>query len=114
MAWKRGNCQCGRVSAQRPQTTLTREQREAVGRFLTGIAAANGIIERKEVTALRSAYPRSTLRPTNSTVFSKNSAAPPSNRSKSRAAINPPILERQSPRGRKPRPTPGSSSMRAC
>ena len=41
---------------KRLQTTLTREQREAVGRFLTGIAAANGIIDRKEVTALRSAY----------------------------------------------------------
>ena len=41
---------------KRLQTTLSREQREAVGRFLTGIAAANGIIDRKEVTALRSAY----------------------------------------------------------
>ena len=38
---------------KRLQTALTREQREAVGRFLTGIAAANGIIDRKEVTALR-------------------------------------------------------------
>ena len=41
---------------KRLQTALTRDQREAVGRFLTGIAAANGIIDRKEVTALRSAY----------------------------------------------------------
>ena len=41
---------------KRLQRGLTREQREAVGRFLTGIAAANGIIDRKEVTALRSAY----------------------------------------------------------
>jgi len=41
---------------KRLQTALTREQREAVGRFLTGIAAANGIIDRKEVTALRNAY----------------------------------------------------------
>ncbi len=38
------------------QTSLTREQRETVGRFLTGIAAANGIIDRKELAALRSAY----------------------------------------------------------
>ena len=38
---------------KRLQTTLAREQREAVGRFLTGIAAANGIIDRKEVSALR-------------------------------------------------------------
>jgi TerB-C domain len=35
---------------------LSRQQREAVGRFLTGIAAANGIIDRKEVSALRAAY----------------------------------------------------------
>jgi uncharacterized tellurite resistance protein B-like protein len=41
---------------KRLQSALTREQREAVGRFLTGIAAANGIIDRKEVTALRNAY----------------------------------------------------------
>jgi hypothetical protein len=41
---------------KRLQAVLTREQREAVGRFLTGIAAANGIIDRKEVTALRTAY----------------------------------------------------------
>ena len=41
---------------KRLQTALSREQREAVGRFLTGIAAANGIIDRKEVTALRTAY----------------------------------------------------------
>ena len=41
---------------KRLQTALSREQREAVGRFLTGIAAANGIIDRREVTALRTAY----------------------------------------------------------
>jgi uncharacterized tellurite resistance protein B-like protein len=41
---------------KRLQTNLTRQQREAVGRFLIGIAAANGNIDRKEVTALRSAY----------------------------------------------------------
>jgi uncharacterized tellurite resistance protein B-like protein len=41
---------------RRLQATMTREQREAIGRFLTGIAAANGIIDRKEATALRSAY----------------------------------------------------------
>jgi uncharacterized tellurite resistance protein B-like protein len=41
---------------KRLQSALTREQREAVGKFLTGIAAANGIIERKEVSALRAAY----------------------------------------------------------
>ena len=41
---------------KRLETNLTREQREAVGRFLIGIAAANGNIDRKEVTALRSAY----------------------------------------------------------
>jgi uncharacterized tellurite resistance protein B-like protein len=38
------------------QTQLTHEQRQAVGKFLTEIAAANGIIDRKELTALRSAY----------------------------------------------------------
>jgi hypothetical protein len=41
---------------KRLQTALSREQRETVGQFLTGIAAANGIIDRKEVTALRTAY----------------------------------------------------------
>ncbi len=41
---------------KRLHTALSREQREAVGRFLTGIAAANGIIDRKEYSALRSAY----------------------------------------------------------
>jgi hypothetical protein len=41
---------------KRLQSTFSREQREAVGRFLTGIAAANGIIDRKELNALRSSY----------------------------------------------------------
>jgi len=41
---------------KRLQTILTKDQRESVARFLTGIAAANGVIDRKEVTALRSAY----------------------------------------------------------
>ena len=41
---------------KRLHTALSREQREAVGRFLTGIAAANGIIDRKELSALRTAY----------------------------------------------------------
>jgi uncharacterized tellurite resistance protein B-like protein len=41
---------------KRLQTILTKDQRELVARFLTGIAAANGVIDRKEVTALRSAY----------------------------------------------------------
>jgi uncharacterized tellurite resistance protein B-like protein len=41
---------------KRLEANLTREQREAVGRFLIGIAAANGNIDRKELTALRSAY----------------------------------------------------------
>jgi hypothetical protein len=35
---------------------LNRDQRESLGSFLTGIAAANGIIARSEVTALRNAY----------------------------------------------------------
>ena len=38
------------------QKLLNREQRESLGSFLTGIAAANGIIARKEITALRNAY----------------------------------------------------------
>ena len=38
------------------QKLLKREQRESLGSFLTGIATANGIIARKEVTALRNAY----------------------------------------------------------
>jgi uncharacterized tellurite resistance protein B-like protein len=41
---------------KRLQSTFSREQREAVGRFLTGIAAANGIIDRKELSALRTVY----------------------------------------------------------
>ncbi len=41
---------------KRLQADLTRAQREAVGRFLTGVAAANGIIDRKEISALKSAY----------------------------------------------------------
>ncbi len=41
---------------KRLQSTLTKDQRESVARFLTGIAAANGVIDRKELTALRSAY----------------------------------------------------------
>ena len=41
---------------KRLQAVLTAGQREAVGRFLVGIAAANGTIDRKEVTALRGAY----------------------------------------------------------
>ena len=41
---------------KRLQAGLSRQQRESVGRFLTGIAAANGIIDRTEVTALRAAY----------------------------------------------------------
>jgi uncharacterized tellurite resistance protein B-like protein len=41
---------------KRLQETLTAEQRSGLCRFLTGIAAANGIIDRKEVAALRSAY----------------------------------------------------------
>ena len=38
------------------RAVLTADQREGVGRFLVGVAAANGSIEKKEVTALRSAY----------------------------------------------------------
>ncbi len=38
------------------QAVLTEDQRDGVGRFLVGVAAANGSIEKKEVTALRSAY----------------------------------------------------------
>ena len=41
---------------KRLQAVLTVEQREVVGRFLVGIAAANGTIDRKEITALRRAY----------------------------------------------------------
>ena len=38
---------------KRLKAALTVEQRELVGRFLVGIAAANGTIDRKEITALR-------------------------------------------------------------
>ena len=41
---------------KRLQKVLNREQRESLGSFLTGIAAANGIIARSEITALRNAY----------------------------------------------------------
>ena len=41
---------------KRLQAVLTVEQREAIGLFLVGVAAANGTIDRKEITALRSAY----------------------------------------------------------
>ena len=41
---------------KRLQAVLTVVQREVVGRFLVGIAAANGTIDRKEITALRGAY----------------------------------------------------------
>ena len=41
---------------KRLQSALTRDERQAVGRFLTVVAAANGIIDRKEISALRSAY----------------------------------------------------------
>jgi uncharacterized tellurite resistance protein B-like protein len=41
---------------KRLQSALTRDQREAVGRFLTGVAAANGIINRQEISALKNAY----------------------------------------------------------
>ena len=41
---------------KRLQSTLTHDQREAVGRFLTGLAAANGIIKSKEISALKNAY----------------------------------------------------------
>ncbi len=38
------------------QKVLNREQRESLGSFLAGIAAANGIVARKQLTALRTAY----------------------------------------------------------
>ena len=41
---------------KRLHSALSREQRETVGQFLTGIAAANGIIDRKELRALRNVY----------------------------------------------------------
>jgi uncharacterized tellurite resistance protein B-like protein len=41
---------------KRLQSALPAEQRETVGRFLVGIAAANGVIDRKEISALRGAY----------------------------------------------------------
>ena len=41
---------------KRLQSDLTHDQRQAVGRFLTGVAAANGIIDRKEISALKNAY----------------------------------------------------------
>ncbi len=41
---------------KRLQSTLTHDQREAVGRFLTGVALAGGIIDHKEISALKNAY----------------------------------------------------------
>ncbi len=41
---------------KRLQSALSREERESVGRFLTGVAAASGIIGRDQISALRSAY----------------------------------------------------------
>ena len=41
---------------KRLQSTLTHDQREAVGRFLTGLAVAGGIIDSKEISALKNAY----------------------------------------------------------
>jgi hypothetical protein len=41
---------------KRLQEKLTADQRELIGKFLVGVAAASGSIDRKEVTALRSAY----------------------------------------------------------
>jgi len=41
---------------KRLKVTLSSEQLESVGQFLVGVAAANGSIEKKEVSALRSAY----------------------------------------------------------
>jgi len=42
--------------SKRLQDALTLVQRELIGRFLVGVAAASGSIHRKEITALRSAY----------------------------------------------------------
>lgn len=42
--------------ARRLEAVLNADQREAVGRFLVGVAAANGSIDKKEITALRNAY----------------------------------------------------------
>jgi len=41
---------------KRLRENLTSDQRELIGRFLVGVAAASGSIHRKEITALRSAY----------------------------------------------------------
>jgi uncharacterized tellurite resistance protein B-like protein len=41
---------------KRLQSALTHDQRESVGRFLAGIALANGIIDHKEISALKNAY----------------------------------------------------------
>jgi hypothetical protein len=41
---------------RRLQAVLTRSQCDLVGQFLVGVAAANGIVEKCEITALRSAY----------------------------------------------------------
>jgi uncharacterized tellurite resistance protein B-like protein len=42
--------------AKRLQAVLNEEQRQGVGQFLVGVAAANGSIDKKEITALRNAY----------------------------------------------------------
>ena len=41
---------------RRLQSALGGQEREAVGRFLGGVAAANGTVDREEVAALRKAY----------------------------------------------------------
>ncbi len=41
---------------KRFQLVLSEAQRESVGQFLAGIAAANGVIDRRETSALRNAY----------------------------------------------------------
>ncbi len=42
--------------SRRLQGALTAEQRALVGRFLVGVAATNGVVERQEAAALRVAY----------------------------------------------------------
>ena len=90
---------------KRLQSSLDREQREAVGRFLTGLAAANGVIDRKEVAACRTPTARSISMSSNSTPCWKTSVAHPANLSKSSAATRRPRTAKPSlPENRRDRP----------
>ena len=97
---------------KRLQTALTREQREAVGRFLTGIAAANGIIDRKEVTALRTAYRALDIGVDQLNILLEEFRRASQEPVEVERGEPPPSLERRYPRGRRPADQTASRSTR--